>query len=246
MSQAGNSNRGLHASLRTALDVLPGLSHDARTRIREAVQTAIRHLKDISEIWHPLSSIRDGDHAGFLRRWRQSERAYLRVIVDARKQVFNAIAIEYSRVDQDPENRFERLEQIATPFVEQVLPLSHGYYEFLRSALSIWAFDWSPTQGMRWPMDSRETPAELIDRLRAKKSLSMEALANSAGVGVAQVYKVKKGEDVNVRTIRSVAAVLGCSPGDLILPIPVQKKRAGRQNSDLLVEKERSTIRKGQ
>ena len=220
--------------MRTLLDDLPDLSHEARARIGEAIQTAIRPLKGISEIWHPLSLIPDGDLAEFQSQLRQSERAHLRVKIDARAHVFNAIAFEYSRVDQDPDDRCERLEQIAKRFVEQVLPLSQSHDEFLRSSLSTLVFDWSaPTLAVRSPMGSRETPAELIYRLRKKKNLTIERLASLAGVGVAQVYKIKKGADVNVRTIRSVAAVLGCHPGDLILPIPISNERGAVKFDDL-------------
>lgn len=229
MSQPGSSNPRLNTSLRAVLDHLPDLSQTARARIREAIQTAIRSLQGISEVWQPLSSFRDGDHAVFLTRFRQSERAHLRVMIDAFKQVYNAIALEYLRADQDPEDRHERLQQIVKPFVESVLPLSPPYDEFLRSALSTWVLESSSLNlGMRSPVGLREAPAELIDRLRAKKRLTIAALASSAGVGVKQVYKIKNGEDVNVRTIRSVAAVLGCQPGDLILP-SLSKERAGRQ-----------------
>lgn len=193
MSRPGGPNRKLRASLWTALDALPKLSQDARARIKEAIQAAIGSLKGISEVWHPLSSVRDGDHANFLTRLRQSERAHLHVMIDAQRQVFNAVAIEYSTVDQDFEDWCKNLEQIAKPFVEQALPLSHGHDDLLRGALSTSVLDWSSsTLGMRSPVNSRETPARVVDRLRAKKSLTLERLASEAGVGVSQIYKIKK------------------------------------------------------
>jgi DNA-binding Xre family transcriptional regulator len=60
----------------------------------------------------------------------------------------------------------------------------------------------------------KESPAKVIDRLRGYRT--MEALAAEAGMDIKQVYKIKRGEGVHTDTVRKLAAVLGCKPGDLL------------------------------
>ena len=65
---------------------------------------------------------------------------------------------------------------------------------------------------------TRPSPAEVVDERRATLGLTIEALAEKAGVNRKQIYAIKKGRNVNAETLRSVAAVLECEPGDLIQP----------------------------
>lgn len=61
-----------------------------------------------------------------------------------------------------------------------------------------------------------ETPAQVIDRLARRYGWPMEQLAQQAGIGVKQVYKVKNRQDVRVSTIIKLATALNCPPGFLI------------------------------
>jgi len=63
---------------------------------------------------------------------------------------------------------------------------------------------------------SRPTPSEVIENRRTELGLSIEALAAKAGVNPKQVYAIKKGENVTIQTVGSVAGALGCEPGDLV------------------------------
>ena len=64
------------------------------------------------------------------------------------------------------------------------------------------------------PERQTESPADVIDRLRGVRTI--EALAAEAGMDPKQVYKVKRGEGVHTETVRKLAGVLGCKPGDLL------------------------------
>jgi hypothetical protein len=57
-------------------------------------------------------------------------------------------------------------------------------------------------------------PKEVIDQLRGDESI--EALAERAGLNPNQVYRVRKGLDVRVSTLVTLATALGCAPGELI------------------------------
>jgi transcriptional regulator with XRE-family HTH domain len=72
---------------------------------------------------------------------------------------------------------------------------------------------------------SRETPAQLIERLRRRNGWTMEEVAHRAGVGLNQVYRIKQGLRVNTDTISNVAQALGCNPGDLFPVVPTLKRQ---------------------
>jgi DNA-binding phage protein len=64
---------------------------------------------------------------------------------------------------------------------------------------------------------TRETPAQLIDRLRVAGGFkNIEELARKAGLNPKQIYTLKKGGNVTMETIKTLAATLGCSPRDLL------------------------------
>jgi hypothetical protein len=56
---------------------------------------------------------------------------------------------------------------------------------------------------------NRPSPAEVIDQGRKKLGLSIEALAQKAGVNPNQIYSIKKGGNPTAGTLRCVAAALG-------------------------------------
>jgi DNA-binding Xre family transcriptional regulator len=56
----------------------------------------------------------------------------------------------------------------------------------------------------------------MIDRLRKERGWTIEQLALEAEVDPKQIYAIKRGEGVHTKTLRKVAKVLGCRPGDLL------------------------------
>jgi DNA-binding Xre family transcriptional regulator len=219
-------------SLRTALDALPNLTSDARDRIRAAVEDTIHLLATGAGVaWQPLNAIRHPTYARWVATLRSSLRAFRDVKVEAQVRLFDAVATEYSRIDRDSEAISERLMQVVLPFVERVLPVKNNDDDFVRAAILTRVMFWDNQRGGLSPIPggrsafSREEAAQLIERLSRQKGWNMEEVAQQAGVGVNQVYRIKQGKRVTTDTISNVAEALGCHPGDLFPAVSSLKRR---------------------
>src|ERR1035441_5792540 len=66
---------------------------------------------------------------------------------------------------------------------------------------------------------TRPSPKEVIERWLTENSRTVEELAELADVGVATIYRIKKGEfdySRNPESLKNVAAVIGCDWRDLL------------------------------
>ena len=157
-----------------------------------------------------------------LQRCEQHSVLWRNARIKACGLLFDAAANEYLKVDSDSEVYSERLRDVVLPAVLQAFPVPDDD-RFIPAAIQMLVIDW---ESRRSPVDTPapETPAQIIDRLRAKNGRTMEQLAADAGLDTKQVYKVKRGESVRTETILALAAALGCEAGDLLPRDPTRKR----------------------
>lgn len=218
---------------------LPDLTLDARTRI----QTAQLHatdilLEDTHEAWRPFidgakSELRGRTVIRRLSALKSAQRAYRNAVIHAYTLLFDAVATEYLAVDTDPEAFSERLERVVIPLVHRGLPVRREHKLILgtiRTRVTHWEqqrilpFD-IPVRSA--DVHERETPRQVIERLRRQKGWTMEQMAAQAALDIKQVYRVKRGDRVRSDTIGKLAAALECPPGDLIPLVVLPPKARG-------------------
>lgn len=209
---------------------LPDLTHDARTSIRTAQLLATDILLDSTyEAWsHFIGGVNSRLRGKAVIRservsaLKSAQRAYRNAAIHAYTLLFDVVAAEYLAVDADPEAYSERLERVVAPLVRRALPVPHDH-PLISAAIKTRVIHWeeqriapSGTPGRLAAVSGRETPAQIIERLRRKKGWTMESLAAQAELDIKQVYKVKRGYPVRTDTIGKLAAALQCPPGELI------------------------------
>ena len=112
------------------------------------------------------------------------------------------------------------------PLVNSVLPVRHDPGLIL-ATLRTRAVHWEQQRSApsRFPIvaasTKRETPAQVIERLRHREGWTMEALAEKANLDIKQVYHVKRGNGVHSTTIGKLAHALGCP----VVPLPQSARR---------------------
>jgi DNA-binding Xre family transcriptional regulator len=150
------------------------------------------------------------------------QRAFRDAKIKAYRVVFEAIAAEYRSIDTDPEAYSRRLMKVVVPFLRSGLAIRHDDQLIDGTILaSVLYWETRPVVGSattgEYPCTPlRETPANVIDRLRRQKGWTIEQLAEHAGVQITQIYKVKRSQAVTTITVMKIASALECSPGDLI------------------------------
>jgi DNA-binding Xre family transcriptional regulator len=228
---------------RLRLAELPDLTHDGCTRVRTAWLHAIDILlEDTRAAWKqfvdaadPSPKGRHDIHAERVSALKSTQRANRNAEIDACIFLFDAIATEYLAVDSDLEAYSERLRMVI-PLVRSVLPVRDDH-ELILAPVQTRVRHWeqqrtAPSGTPRTAaVQKRETPAQVIERLRRRKGWTMEALAEQADLDIKQVYKVKRGNPVRSDTIGKLADALECPPGGLIAIAP--RPSRARRNSPL-------------
>jgi DNA-binding Xre family transcriptional regulator len=113
----------------------------------------------------------------------------------------------------------EFLDSIPSKMLERLWAFDFGAFHFQSARLPLEQLlgrlsEFLPENAARTIQREKESPSEVIDRLRGVRTI--EALAAEAEMDPKQVYKVKRGEGVHTDTIRRLAGALGCKPGDLL------------------------------
>jgi len=195
--------------------MFPDLPPGAKARIRGAVKASDAFLqRRITEAWKLLKATEIEDHTKFMAVLESALRAHRNAKADAAVRLLDAVAMEYPDVDRGADARSEWLKYVVIPFVDRILPLKTQDDRYVDAAMlmRLRSFEEEPTSGPA----ARKTPAETIDRLRRQIGLTMEDLAADAGVGLKQVYKLKRGGCVTSKTVRKIATALRCRPADLL------------------------------
>jgi DNA-binding Xre family transcriptional regulator len=172
--------------------------------------------------WQPFIVVRHGDLDHGMAALRAAQRDCRDIQVDAHCRLFDVVAAEYFVIDKGIDEYSDRLKHVVFPFVKRCLAVRERQAKFIAAAMNTRVMYWErkltaiPQSSIFTSTGtSRETPAQIIDRLRLEKGWTVEQLAARAGVGETQIYRIKKGKPVSSDTISSVAEALGCHPGDL-------------------------------
>jgi DNA-binding Xre family transcriptional regulator len=224
---------------------LPGLTRAANIRIRSAkgratdllltgVREAFERFLDIEG----SARTRNTKTTARIAALHEAQRNYRNAMIAACQFLFDAVAAEYLGVESNPQLYSERLKLFVLPFVRRSLPIANDD-RWILSAIHSSLMQWENQRAglsdiprlRKTTMFARDTPAEVIDRLRREHGWTVEALAEHAGLDIKPIYRLKRGEPVHSNTIAKVAAALGCQPGDLVPPV---KRERGRQNRSIL------------
>jgi DNA-binding Xre family transcriptional regulator len=209
------------------LSALPDITPGALERIRVAQSNAIDILLDHSgKAWSTLvtqtqSKVTPYSQAERVGSLEYAQQEYCSAIAEAYSLIFDAIASEYLRVDIDAGTYSERLHKVVFPTVVHSM-LFRRNDQLILGAIRAKLIEWegrrrsTATMARRPSGHTRETPEQLIERVRRSKGWTIEKLAGRAGLDIKQVYKVKRGHPVRTDTIQKLAAALECPPGDLI------------------------------
>jgi len=94
-----------------------------------------------------------------------------------------------------------------------------------------------------WALQQQYLVANLR-RMRERAGLTQEQTAERAGVDVTYVQKLeRKGANVTLKALVSIAVALGCGVGDLLAPSgPVAKRRPGRPRKTTAADLGRDSI----
>lgn len=63
-----------------------------------------------------------------------------------------------------------------------------------------------------------QQPRKTLQQMRLQRALSMSELARAAGVSASTIMDIEAGAQPRMRTIRKLAAALGCEPQDIAWP----------------------------
>ena len=220
-------------------DRLPNLPPDARARIQTGelharerlIQDMRAAMHDFIEATAKLPKVRNSRVAEYELSIKRFQRAFRDAKIRAQQALFDLAAAEYLRVDGDPEAYSERLMQVIVPYAREGLLIRHDD-RIISATVLARVTEWETqrtgeeeAKGQHPTTSVRETPANLIDRLRRRKQWTIEDLAEQSGVNIKQIYSIKAGKPVTSVTIAKIASALECGPGPFILMTTLKSER---------------------
>jgi DNA-binding Xre family transcriptional regulator len=214
-----------HSSDKSLASNLPGLSVDARARVQEAEVHASEVLLQNSRAACQdfLEATEELPKAAAVRHARRTANALSRSLcgaeIRAGRTLVDAVATEYGTIDTDSEVYSERLMLVVLPFVLKKLETGRNNDHLIKAAIETAVMEWETRRKTSTQLPAtltRQSPAEVIDRLRRKKGWTIEVLAEHASTDPKVIYRIKRCKPVMSGALARVAAALGCQPGDLM------------------------------